>query len=68
MQDCPLVLAAGLWKNFPEVAVFEVGFKRCLEFAPSENRMKWKKATAGTRNMKKGTEEGKEGRSEGVKK
>lgn len=45
------------------MAVFEVGFKGCLEFAPPENR----KATTDTRKMKKGTEERKGGRSEETK-
>jgi len=42
------------------MAVFEVGFKGCLEFAPPEN----KKATTDTRKMTKGAEERKGGKSE----
>lgn len=45
------------------MAVFEVDFKGCLEFAPPENR----KAATDTRKMKKGAEEGKGGKSEETK-
>lgn len=63
MQEWPLVLSGELWKNFLEMAVFEVDFKGCLEFAPPENR----KAATDTRKMKKGAEEGKGGKSEETK-
>lgn len=63
-----IVLDGGLWKIFLEVAILEVGLKGYREFALSENRVKRGKDIAGTRKMKKDTEEGKEGRSEGIRK
>lgn len=63
-----IVFDGGFWKIFLEVVILEVGFKGYREFVFLENRVKRGKDIVGIRKMKKDTEEGKEGRSEGIRK
>lgn len=63
-----IVFDGGFWKIFLEVVILEVGFKGYREFVFLENRVKRGKDIVGIRKMKKDIEEGKEGRSEGIRK